>query len=129
VIEHFERPAGLPPANGYSHAVIGTGRLVAVSGQLPLDEAGRLVAPDDALTQARRVFVNIASALAAAGAGPRDVLRLGFYLTDVADVTVVRVARDEFLDGCAPPASTLVQVGALVVDGARVEIDAIAIVG
>lgn len=35
-MEHYVRPDGLPPVNGYSHAVAFTGRMVAVSGQVPL---------------------------------------------------------------------------------------------
>lgn len=127
MIEHFPRPAGLPPVNGYSHATTATGRLVAVSGQLPVDTDGTLVS-DDPLTQARQVFVNITTALAAAGAGPRDVLRLNFYLVSLDDPAAVRTARDEFVDVENPPASSLIQVAGLVLPGARLEIDALAVV-
>jgi enamine deaminase RidA (YjgF/YER057c/UK114 family) len=129
VIQHFERPDGLPPAaSGYSHVTAGSGRVVVVSGQLPLDESGELVSVDDALAQARQVFANIGAALAAAGALPGNVLRLGFYLTDLSDLEAVRTARDEFIGDSQPPASSLVQVAGLVLQGARVEIDALAIV-
>jgi hypothetical protein len=40
--QHHIRPDGLPPVNGYSHAVAFSGRMVAVSGQVPLDGQGRL---------------------------------------------------------------------------------------
>jgi enamine deaminase RidA (YjgF/YER057c/UK114 family) len=40
--QHYVRPGGLPPVNGYSHAVVFSGRMVAISGQVPLDEQGRL---------------------------------------------------------------------------------------
>ena len=129
MIQHHDSPQGLPPTNGYSHAVSGTGRLVVVSGQLPLDPSGRLVAADDALAQARQVFANLAAALELAGAGPADVVRLGFYLTDLADLGAVRTARDEFLGDRRPPASSLVQVAGLVVPEARIEVDALAVVG
>jgi enamine deaminase RidA (YjgF/YER057c/UK114 family) len=126
VIEHFPSGEGLPRPNGYSHATAGTGRLVAVSGQLPLDAAGNLVSATDALLQAQQVFHNLRIALAAAGAVPDDVLRLGFYLTDLDDLPAVRQARDAFLGGSTPPASSLVRVAGLVVAGARIEIDALA---
>ncbi len=45
-MEHYVRPDGMPPVNGYSHAVAFTGRLVVVSGQVPVDADGRLVSPD-----------------------------------------------------------------------------------
>ena len=128
MIEHFERPAGLGPVNGYSHATSGTGRLVAVSGQLPVDESGAIVDTTDAAAQARQVFANLGRALAAAGARPADILRLTFFLTDLEDLPAVRQARDEFLAEGPPPASSLVRVAGLVLPDARVEIDALAVV-
>ncbi|WP_372496573.1 RidA family protein [Nocardioides astragali] len=80
------------PVNGCSHAVAGTGRLVAVSGQLPVDDAGAIVDADDALIQARQVFANLTRALGAAGAKPSDVIRLTCFLTDLADLGSVRRA-------------------------------------
>lgn len=126
MIEHFERPDGLGPSNGYSHAVAGVGRLVVVSGQLPVDREGALVAGSDALSQARQVFTNLAAALHAADAAPGDVMRLTFFLLDLADLGAVRTARDEFLAGGLAPASSLVQVAGLVLPGARIEVDALA---
>jgi len=74
------------------------------------------------------VFVNVKLALAAVGALPADVLRLGFYLTDLSDLDHVRTARDEFLGDSPAPASSLVQVVGLVLPDARVEVDALAAV-
>jgi enamine deaminase RidA (YjgF/YER057c/UK114 family) len=127
MIERFERPPGLGPVNGYSHAVAGAGRLVAVSGQLPVDAEGSIVDSADGLAQARQVFANLGTALRAAGAGPEDVLRLTYFLTDLADLAAVRTARDEFLGDGPRPASSLVQVAGLVLPDARIEIDALAI--
>jgi enamine deaminase RidA (YjgF/YER057c/UK114 family) len=128
VITHFERPDGLGPVNGYSHATTASGRLVAVSGQLPVDASGAIVSADP-LAQARQVFTNLAIALRAAGAGPADVLRFNYYVLDLDDVAVIRTARDEFLGGTADAlASSLVQVAGLVLPGARFEIDALAVV-
>lgn len=102
MIEYFERPDGLGPVNGYSHAASGAGRLVAVSGQLPVDVHGALVDSSGGFAQARQVFANLGTALAAAGAGRQDLLRLTFFLTDLADLPAVREARDKFL-GDRPP--------------------------
>lgn len=128
MIEYYQRPAGTSPVNGYSHATSGTGRLVAVSGQLPVDEDGNLVSTSDALAQARQVFANIGTVLRGAGAGPEHVLRFNFYVLDLADLDAVRTARDEFLAGATGPASSLVQVAGLVLPGAKLEIDALAVV-
>ena len=123
----FERPDGLPPVNGYSHVVAGSGTLVAVSGQLPAEESGALVGGTDALAQARQVFENLDRALRAAGAQPGDLLRLTLYLLDLADLPAVRAARDAFLADGPAPASSLVQVAGLVLPGARLEVDALAV--
>jgi enamine deaminase RidA (YjgF/YER057c/UK114 family) len=127
LIEHFKTPENLPPATGFDHATAGTGRFVAISGQLPLTAAGELVDESDALAQARQVFRNLRTALAVAGAKPADVMKFGFFLTNLDDLDAVRTARDEFVGENRPPASTLVKVAGLVVPGARIEVDALAI--
>ena len=124
--QHYVRPDGLPPVNGYSHAVAFSGHLVAVSGQVPLDGQGKPAGPDDPRAQVRQVFDNLAAALAAAGAGMEHVVKLTVYLTDLADVDAFRQVRDEYISLDKPPASTLVQVSSLVNPAFRVEIDALA---
>ena len=123
--QHYVRPDGLPPVNGYSHAVAFSGQLVAVSGQVPLDGQGRL-AGQDARAQVRQVFDNLTAALAAAGASMEHVVRLTVYLTDLADLDAFREVRDAYISLDKPPASTLVQVSGLVNPAFRVEIDALA---
>ncbi len=125
--EYFERPEGLGPVSGYSHAVAGSGRLVAVSGQLPVDSDGNVVDPTDSLVQARQVFSNLDRALAAAGASAKDVIKLTFYLTDLNDLHAIRAARDEFIGDNPPPANSLFQVSALVLPEVRFEVDALAV--
>jgi enamine deaminase RidA (YjgF/YER057c/UK114 family) len=102
--------------------------VLAISGQLPLDADGRLVGPSEPLAQAEQVFANLGLALEAAGASAADVIRLGFYVIDLADLRQIRSARDRFLGAGPPPASTLVQVSGLVAPGARLEVDALAVV-
>src|SRR5450755_928328 len=111
--QHYVRPDGLPPVNGYSHAVAFSGRMVAVSGQVPLDGQGRLAGQDDPRAQVRQVFDNLTAALAAAGASMEHVVKLTVYLTDLtdlADLDAFRQVRDEYISLDKPPASTLVQV-------------------
>lgn len=127
-IQHLQRPDGLPPTNGYSHAVVASGPLIAVSGQVPVDADGRLVGADgDTTAQIRQVFRNLGTALAAAGAGWEHVIKLTVYLVDLTDLPAFRTVRDEFVDTDRPPASSLVQVGALVHPAFRVEVDALAV--
>ena len=125
MIDHHVRPEGLPPTNGYSH-VVAFGGLIAVSGQVPLDAAGGLVGPEDPEAQFRQVFENLRTALAVAGAGLDDVVKLTIFLTDLGDLDVFRRVRDEYVDIQSPPASSLVQVAGLVNPGFRVEIEALA---
>lgn len=124
--EHYVRPDGMPPVNGYSHAVAFTGTMVAVSGQVPVDGDGNLVGGDDPRAQLRQVFENLAGALGAAGAGLAQVVKLTVYLTDLADLDAFRQVRDEYLVQDRLPACSLVQVGGLVHPAFRVEIDALA---
>lgn len=126
-IEHFIRPAGTPPGNGYSHAIAAVGRLVVVSGQLPLDGDGKLAGLGDATAQLRQVFSNLRAALAAASATMDQVVKLTVFLTDLTDLPAFRLVRDEYVSADRPPASSLVQVSSLVHPEARVEIEALAI--
>ena len=125
-MQHHLRPDGTPPTNGYSHAVSFTGRMVVVSGQVPLDAEGRLVGPDDPRAQTRQVFHNLRAVLAAAGCDLSHVVKLTVFLTNMGDLADFRAVRDEFVDAARPPASSLVQVSGLVHPAFRVEIEAIA---
>ncbi|MGA5700556.1 RidA family protein [Peterkaempfera bronchialis] len=128
-LTHLAAPAGVAPGTGYSHVVSGSGRLVAVSGQIAVDEHGVLVGPGDPAAQARQVFENLRRCLAAAGATFADVVKLTFYVTDTAYLPAVRIARDEVIDTERPPASMAMQVAALIRPELLVEVDALAVVG
>jgi enamine deaminase RidA (YjgF/YER057c/UK114 family) len=124
--QHHVRPSGLPPVNGYSHVVVHEGRLVAVSGQVALDQDGNLVGPGDAVRQTEQVFRNMATALAAAGSGLDRLVKLTVFLTDRNDLDAYRRVRDRHIDPERPPASSLVLVAGLVHPGFLVEVDALA---
>jgi enamine deaminase RidA (YjgF/YER057c/UK114 family) len=123
-LEHVAAPDGVAAGRGYSQVVTGRGRLVVVSGQLAQDENGELVGGGDPAAQARQVFENLGRCLAQVGAGFADVLKLTFFLLDVADLPAVRAARDAVIDTTRPPASTAVQVAALAAPGYLLEIEA-----
>jgi enamine deaminase RidA (YjgF/YER057c/UK114 family) len=118
----------LGPTPGYSHVLVAQGRLVAVAGQIALDSDGNLVGAGDVEAQLHQVFRNLGHALRAAGADFGAVLRLGYFLTDIADLPVVRRVRDQYVDTSRPPPSTAVQVAALFAPEFLVEIDALAVV-
>jgi reactive intermediate/imine deaminase len=119
------RVAGQPePISHYTHAVR-AGELLFVSGCVPVDQEGRLVG-DDVVVQARQVFRNIEAVLAAAGATFADVVKVTVYLTNIDERPQINPVRQEFF-GEVRPASTLVEVSRLAVPGARIEIEAVAL--
>ncbi len=127
-MQHHLAPPGMVPGNGYSQAVAATGRIVAVAGQVALDAEGDLVGPGDPEAQAEQVFENIGTALAAAGASISDVIKLTVFVTDMAILPDVRRVRDRYVDVERPPASTAVQVVALVLPELLLEVEALAVV-
>ncbi|UXI81680.1 RidA family protein [Streptomyces vinaceusdrappus] len=121
-------PEGVAPAAQYTHVVLGTGTFVAVSGQLALDEDGKVVGEGDAVAQARQVFENLRRCLAAAGASFDDVVKLTFFVTDMAHMSAIRAARAEHIPDDRLPAASAVQVAALVRPEFLMEIEALAVV-
>ncbi|MCH5670418.1 RidA family protein [Streptomyces gilvus] len=121
-------PDGVFPAAQYSHVVMGTGRFVAIAGQLALDENGRLVGEGDAEAQARQVFANLRRCLAAAGATFDDVVKLTYFVTDMADMPAIREARAAHIPDDRLPAASAVQVASLVRPEFLMEIEAFAVV-
>jgi enamine deaminase RidA (YjgF/YER057c/UK114 family) len=126
--QHLNAIAGVHPGTGYSHAVAASGRLVAIAGQVAMDEHGELVGPSDPSAQAERVFENLRAVLEAAGASFAHVIKFGVFTTDISYLPAIREVRDRYVDAARPPASTAVQVGALFRPGYLVEIDALAVV-
>ncbi|MFJ8018450.1 RidA family protein [Streptomyces sp. NPDC096339] len=120
-------PEGVSPGTGYSHVVWGTGRFVAVSGQCAFDEKGEIVGEGDPAAQARQVFENLRRCLAAAGAGFDDVVKLTYFVTDIAHLPAVREARDAVIAADRLPASSAVQVAALFRPELLLEIEAFAV--
>ena len=97
------------PATGYSHGVAASGRIIAVAGQVAMDEHGELVGPSDPRAQAERVFENLRAVLEASGASFANVIKFGVFIVDIGHLPVIREVRDRYLAGSPPPASTAVQ--------------------
>jgi enamine deaminase RidA (YjgF/YER057c/UK114 family) len=91
-----------------------------------MDGAGSLVAAGDWEGQARAVFQNVTTALDAAAAGWSDVVKLTFFVVDVAELATIRAVRDEFIDRSRPPTSSLVQVAGLIHPDLLLEVEAVA---
>ena len=118
-------PGLAEPISHYTDAVR-AGDLLFVSGCVPVDGEGRLV-PGDVVAQARQVFANVEAVLAAAGASFADVVKVTVFLTDVDDRAAVNTVREEVF-GATRPASTLVEVSRLAIPGARIEVEAVALI-
>ena len=113
------------PLSHYADAVR-AGDLLFVSGCVPVDGEGKLVGGDDITAQTEKVFENIGLVLAAAGASAADVVKVTVFVTDMADRAAINEVRKRFF-GEARPASTLVEISALAIPGAKVEIEAVAV--
>jgi len=123
--EEIRVPGLAEPVSHYTDAVR-AGELLFLSGLVPVDGDGDLVGGDDVVAQVRQVFANLRAVLDAAGATFADVVKVTVYLTDIADRARINPVRQEIF-GATRPASTLVEVSALVTPGAKVEIDAVAV--
>jgi 2-iminobutanoate/2-iminopropanoate deaminase len=121
-------PPTLSKPTGYTHVVEATGgKTVYVAGQIALDKDGKVVGEGDMKAQAEQVFKNLQTALSAAGATFKDVVKMNTYTTDMAQVQAIRDVRARYF-GEVTPASTLVQVVRLARPEFLLEIEVIAVV-
>ena len=124
------QPPGWASPKGYSNGIAARGTLVFVAGQVGWDPKQQ-IEPGGFVAQASRALSNIVAVLKEAGARPEHIVRMTWYVVD----------KDEY-NGCLRdlgqkyreiigrhfPAMTAVQVAGLVEEGARVEIEATAVV-
>jgi enamine deaminase RidA (YjgF/YER057c/UK114 family) len=127
----FVNPSSVATPHGYSQAaVIDLGRctMVVLSGQVALDPKGNLVGKDDVEKQADQVFQNIRSSIVELGGSMKDIVKLGYFVTDVSKIQAIRTVRDRYINTQTPPASTLVQVSRLFREDILIEIEATAVI-
>jgi enamine deaminase RidA (YjgF/YER057c/UK114 family) len=124
------QPPGWALPKGYANGVEARGRMVFVAGQIGWDAQQKLVA-HGFVEQAAQALQNVVAVLREAGAGPEHVVRLTWYVVDKREyvASLARLGeRYRAIMGRHYPAMSAVQVSALIEDGARVEIEATAVV-
>jgi len=129
------QPADWPRPKGYANGVAvslpGGARHVVVAGMIGWDTEGRFPS-DDLVDQVRQALLNVKAVLAEAGAAPRHVVRMTWYVVDRADYLArardIGAAYRELMEGHYGVAMTAVQVAALIEERAKVEIEVTAIV-
>ncbi len=124
--EEYRVAGQAEPISHFAHAVR-AGDVLYVSGIVAVDGEGRLVGGSDVVAQTRQVLESMGVVLAAAGCGFANVVKVTIYLTDVDDRPLINPVRQEVF-GATRPASTLVEVPRLAVDGAKVEIECVALI-
>jgi enamine deaminase RidA (YjgF/YER057c/UK114 family) len=108
-------------------ATVRGGRLVLLSGQAAIDDAGRVVAKGDMEGQVRAALEAVRRGLALAGATPADVVKVVYYTTDCRAFHKTQPVREAFFPK-PYPAQTLVEVTRLAMRDFLVEADVTAVV-
>jgi enamine deaminase RidA (YjgF/YER057c/UK114 family) len=128
----FILPEGWIRPSGYSNAIVASGRMVYVAGQIGWNPRTQHFVSGDFVEQVRQALENVVEALRAAGGSPRHLVRLTWYVVDRAEYLasrreVGRVYREVI--GMHYPAMSLLVVRGLLEEEARVEIEATAVIG
>jgi enamine deaminase RidA (YjgF/YER057c/UK114 family) len=124
-------PAGWPRPRGYANGVAVSGRLIVLAGQIGWNPVTCAFETDDFALQVRQSLANIVTLLHAAGAEPRHLVRLTWFITDrSAYVNARREIGEAYraLVGPHYPPMSVVIVSGLVEERARVEIEGMAVV-
>lgn len=123
------QPPGWPAPKGYANGMAGRGRTVLVGGQIGWDAEGRFAV--GLVAQVEQALRNILAVVAEAGGGPEHIGRLTWYVVDMEEYRgSLRALGPAYRAtmGNHYPAMALVQVVSLVERGARVEIEATALI-
>ncbi len=122
MIQRHLIPGQLKPVSHYCH-VVRADRHVWVSGSVGMQDDGSV--PDSTVEQFRIAVASIDTCLRQAGAQARHVVKVTVFMTDISERPLINPLRIEYF-GENRPASTLVEVSALVDPRLKVEIEAVA---
>lgn len=122
------QPPGWPRPKGYANGILARGEMVFVGGMIGADHTGRLA--EGFIPQMQQALANILAVLAEAGASPRHIVRLTWYVRDMeeylADLAALGAAYRAVM-GRHFPAMAVVEITRLVEPLARLEIEATAV--
>jgi enamine deaminase RidA (YjgF/YER057c/UK114 family) len=125
------QPEGWPRPSGYANGTAASGRLIFVAGQIGWNPETCRFESDDFVAQTAQALQNIVAVLRAAGAEPRHLVRLTWFVTDKAAYLAAQreigVVYREVM-GRHFPAMSVVAVAGLLEDRAKVEIEATAVI-
>ena len=129
---HELSPPGWAPPRGYANGVVAQGRVVSLAGQIGWNPATAQFETDDFVGQVRQALLNVLHLLKEAGAGPAQLVRLTWFITDRAAYAEARkeigMVYRAVMGRNYPPMSVIVVAGLIEVR-ARVEIEATAVIG
>jgi len=123
-------PEGWPRPKGYANGVAATGRQIYVAGQVGWNPQG-VWETDDFAAQTRQALANIVAVLQSAGAQPKHIVRMTWYVTSKREyLDAGRDVGKAFREiiGFYDIAMTAVEVTALIEDRAKVEIEVTAVI-
>lgn len=124
------QPADWAPPKGYANGIAAEGRQVFIAGQIGWNARAELVS-EDFVAQVEQALANVVAVLAEAGGAPQHLVRMNWYVTDKAAYRAHREAIGEAyrrIIGRHFPAMTLLVVADLLEGGAKVEIEATAVI-
>jgi 2-iminobutanoate/2-iminopropanoate deaminase len=117
------------PVGPYNQAIVATGKMLFVSGQIAIDPAtNQLVYEGDVAKQTEQVMANMAAILTEAGATFEDVVKTSVFLKDMHDFATMNGVYARYFEEATAPARACVEVARLPKD-VLVEIDCIAVIG
>ncbi len=124
-------PEGWAKPRGFSDAIVASGKVVTLAGQVGWNPATMEFESDEFAEQTRQALHNVVTLLLEAGARPHDLVRLTWYILDRNEYNTARravgVAYREIIGAHYPPMSVVI-VSGLLEERARVEIEATAVI-
>jgi len=127
VIESPKLPAPMRDGAFSAGVEVPAGRTVYISGQVAMDAEGNVVGEGDIKAQTERVLENVAIVLDEAGGGLEDVVKVTVFITDMGMYDGIHEVRRRYFSE-PYPASSMVEVSALIDPRLLVEVEAVAVI-